>query len=488
MLDRFYIKNFKAFKEADITIRPITIIVGPNNSGKSSLIQAINLVQQTMLRNASNQIINTGSLGSTGDQLIDFGTFREIINQAVYNSKTLKENDKKIEYKLYFGKNYIHFSLKEDDKAKVYIDNFSLNTSDIEYSLDGLSASDYNEKDFSIKDANKFKINLDKLNIESDFRVKNDDVPFNLKIQPRIYREGFFFYIASVKPDDKWLKTILNEKFSSPLGSNLSLNLKKNSVDDIIKAFLDYTNQNNKISTNSYSFFQKIKGDFARIKYIGPIRQSAEKYYNSGDFSDISNTGEHATQILAQDARLRTKVEKYLKKMDIAESLEINQITDQKIFELKIRTACLEKGINLKYAGCGVPQILPVIIQSLRTMEESLTMIEQPEVHLHPKIQAELADFFIEIASIRHRFLIETHSDYLIERIRYHVAKGDLKSEDVLIYYIEPDPVTKSSRPIEVEINSKGQYHNLPKGYITNFKLTETKNMTDVLLKNLRDK
>ena len=91
----------------------------------------------------------------------------------------------------------------------------------------------------------------------------------------------------------------------------------------------------------------------------------------------------------------------------------------------------------------------------------------------------------MNIASKNHRFLIETHSDYFIERVRYHVAKGDIQSENVIIYYIEPNQDTKNSEPVEIELNSKGQYHNLPNGYITNFRIKETKNMTDVMLKNL---
>jgi predicted ATPase len=161
---------------------------------------------------------------------------------------------------------------------------------------------------------------------------------------------------------------------------------------------------------------------------------------------------------------------------------------DQKSFELKLKTACSERGVNLKDVGCGTSQILPIIVQSQMTQKESLIIIEQPEVHLHPKTQAELADFFSNIATDKNRFLIETHSDYLIERFRYHIANGDIQPEDLFIYYIEQDATSKSSKVTRIEINSKGQYLNMPQDYIANFRLKEMKNITSTILKNLTEK
>jgi predicted ATPase len=474
LLDRFCIRNFKAFRKADIKIKPITILVGPNNSGKSSLIQAINLVQQTLLKNPNNYMINVGSSNSQGEQMIDAGSFSEIISHSA--------QDKKITFELYFSEKHIKFSLKENGDTDVYVSDFLYNSCDLQYSLENLSLDDYNKKDSSLKNIDKFHIELDKYFKYSNIAKLNTDSKIN--------REGFFFYITSIAPIGSSLQNFFQEQLSAQMEEEIpeSELIKKATFDTLIKDMVESLENYRKISTNSYNSFQKIKKDLSNIGYIGPVRQLAERSYSIGSYKDMGFGGEHATQILAMNRELRTKVEQCFKKMSIAENLQIDIRNEkQRSFEFKIKTACSDRGVNFKDVGCGTSQILPVIIQSLMAKEESLVMLEQPEVHLHPKTQAELADFFVNIASRNNRFLIETHSDYFIERLRYHVATGAFRSEDVLIYYIESDPIKKCSIPIKIEINSKGQYNDLPQGYITNFRLGETKRMTGVLLKNLNE-
>ena len=428
------------------------------------------LVQQTLLKNANNYLINLGGSNRSGEQIIDVGVFSDIVNHLVI--------DKKIEFKFYFTKSTVEFSLKEDEELNVYIEDFAFSAENLNYSLKNLSTVDYDKKDFNLN-------NVDKLDIKLDNFVGKDSDLIKLKTMPRILRDGFFFQIVSVKPDENSFNSYINDKFLNRIKENNFEIDEIRSFYAMINSLMNYFSQ---ISISSAEHLQEIKKNFSNIKYIGPIRQTAERYYSAGSYNDLGYKGEHAIQILAQDNNLKTKVEKYFSRMGIAEALQVYQKTNQKVFEFKVKTQCSERGVNFKDVGCGISQILPIIVQSLMINDESLIVLEQPEVHLHPRTQAELADFFVENASINNRFLIETHSDYLIERIRYHVAKGDLKSNDVLIYYIEPDPATKSSRPIEVEINSMGQYRNLPKGYITNFRLKETKNMTNILLKNLSEK
>jgi predicted ATPase len=261
------------------------------------------------------------------------------------------------------------------------------------------------------------------------------------------------------------------------------------SVNKIINEVVSSLEQFNRIPRSSYGTLQKIKRDLSNIKYIGPIRKPAERSYITGFFKDLGFSGEHATQILAIDGDLKNKVQKSLKNMNIAEDIQIDIRKDkQRNFEFKLKSHFAERGINFKDMGCGTSQLLPIIVQSLMNKDESLVILEQPEVHLHPKTQAELADFFTDIASNDHRFLIETHSDYFIERLRYHIATGKFRSKDVILYYVDYDLAKKCSVALQFKINSEGQYVNLPDGYMLNFRLEETRNMTNVLLKNLSEK
>ncbi|HCC28353.1 MAG TPA: hypothetical protein DEP97_14410, partial [Erythrobacter sp.] len=101
--------------------------------------------------------------------------------------------------------------------------------------------------------------------------------------------------------------------------------------------------------------------------------------------------------------------------------------------------------LSLKDVGFGYSQVLPIIIESVARPAESLTLIEQPEVHLHPRMQAKMADFFIECSGIRsdqrkdkrRNFVVETHSENFLKRLRRRIAEGSVQPTDVAIYFFE---------------------------------------------------
>jgi hypothetical protein len=96
--------------------------------------------------------------------------------------------------------------------------------------------------------------------------------------------------------------------------------------------------------------------------------------------------------------------------------------------------------INLVDAGYGVRQILPVLVECLLDRTARTFLLQQPEAYLHPRAQAELGSFFVSLAKQeRKRFLIETHSDSLVDRIRMDLrdGKSGLQPEDVALLYFE---------------------------------------------------
>ena len=442
-------KNFKAFKEVEIELKPITILVGPNNSGKSSLIQSIILIQQTLM-GSGNNVINT-----SGQK---FGSFSELVNQ--------KSDKKEIVFRLDFSdKTCIEFGVVEEDNY-LFIKDFLCKTDTFRYSLNDLSIKDY-DKEY-IKNPKKCNITFDE-NILKHKKILEFDA------EPIFYRDSFFLKINSVGDSNKFIN-----KHITKLVSESTLN-KDVAVENIIRSLSFY----NDVVKSSNDFYQKIKNNFNNIKYIGPIRHAANRSYEMGSYTDVGPMGEHAVQILANDAQLKDDVGKNFRDMDIADTFEISSSNGEKNFGFIVKTKIADKGVNFADVGCGTSQILPIIVQSLMPHEESLIIIEQPEVHLHPKVQADLADFFIKAASKNKKFLLETHSDYFIERIRYNIMTGDIHTEDVAIYYIEQNEAEKCSTITTININSNGQYSNLPDDYITNFRLKETRKITKKLLETL---
>jgi hypothetical protein len=92
---------------------------------------------------------------------------------------------------------------------------------------------------------------------------------------------------------------------------------------------------------------------------------------------------------------------------------------------------------NIADVGYGVGQVLPIVVDATRSGAD-VFLLQQPEVHLHPRAQAELGSLFGAFATTRGKqFLIETHSDYLLDRIRMDVRDGRVAAEDVLILFFE---------------------------------------------------
>ena len=119
---------------------------------------------------------------------------------------------------------------------------------------------------------------------------------------------------------------------------------------------------------------------------------------------------------------------------------------------------------NLIDVGYGVSQALPILVDVLQRADPFETfLLQQPEVHLHPKAQAELGSFFAREADSRRRFIIETHSDYIVDRIRMEIRRGQLQPGDVSLLYFERKKT--SAKIHNIELDSEGSVINPPSGY-----------------------
>ena len=119
---------------------------------------------------------------------------------------------------------------------------------------------------------------------------------------------------------------------------------------------------------------------------------------------------------------------------------------------------------NLPDVGYGVSQALPVIVQSILAEKRTMLLLQQPEVHLHPRGQAALGSFFSTlVAKDKKRFVIETHSDYLLDRIRIEVASGRLRADDVLLLFFEKSGMETHVHPIRLDAH--GNVLDAPSSY-----------------------
>ncbi len=144
------------------------------------------------------------------------------------------------------------------------------------------------------------------------------------------------------------------------------------------------------------------------------------------------------------------------------------QMSDPFQLQVKVRSGSYA---NIMDVGYGVSQSLPILVDVRRASRRTF-LLQQPEVHLHPRAQASLAVLFAESWRVnKNRFLIETHSDYIVDRIRILVRKGHLKTNDVAILYFESK---KNSVVIHnITLDGEGNLQNVPDGY-RDFFLKET--------------
>ena len=147
-----------------------------------------------------------------------------------------------------------------------------------------------------------------------------------------------------------------------------------------------------------------------------------------------------------------------------------DQMSDPFQLQVKIRSA---KHFNIMDVGYGVSQSLPIIVDILNApnakgddeVEKHVTfLLQEPEVHLHPRAQAELANLFAQsYKNMGIQFHIETHSDYIVDRIRLSVRKGIVNADDVSILYF--DPIENGVRIHSMTLDDFGNLQGAPEGY-----------------------
>jgi predicted ATPase len=121
-------------------------------------------------------------------------------------------------------------------------------------------------------------------------------------------------------------------------------------------------------------------------------------------------------------------------------------------------------GRVLPMLGTGISQVLPVLTLCLIARRGDLILLEQPELHLNPSMQQLLADFLLEIAKTDRQIIVETHSEYLVTRLRLKNLEGSEMSDLSKILFVEKDPV-RGTEYREVVVNEFGEIQDWPKGF-----------------------
>jgi predicted ATPase len=227
------------------------------------------------------------------------------------------------------------------------------------------------------------------------------------------------------------------------------------------------------------------------FKYLGPLREAPKYVYPysaAADPYNIGLRGEFTASVFglnknmeiryipssyfendfAIDSKppvkstLKEAVANWLVYLGLAKSIDIH---DMGTGEVVVKA----DEHSLTHMGVGVSQALPIIVMCLMADEDSTLVFEQPELHLHPKVQTLLGDFFLSVSLCKKQCVLETHSEYLIDRLRYRIAASSTTqpeeelSRDIKIYFVEKSGRDSSFR--EVVINEYGAIPDWPDGF-----------------------
>jgi hypothetical protein len=208
----------------------------------------------------------------------------------------------------------------------------------------------------------------------------------------------------------------------------------------------------------------RLSSKLSDIAYIGPLRQEPQRFgrYSPTDDSDVGSSGENTLSALFSDKKLVMRVNNFLAEMKMPYRIKIHQLESQETLGFVIHMSLVNKNTNIELAptdvGVGYSQVLPLITQAALS-RGSLVCVEQPELHLHPAMQARIADVFIDAAmgGSNVQFLIETHSESLMLRFLRRIREGTLNPESIQVLYVDQDS-EGASHIHELPISHSGEF------------------------------
>lgn len=598
MIQEWELDNFKSIdKETALEFRPLTIFTGANSSGKSTILQSILLVTQTLQSPiASRSILLNGWFKK-------FGSYTDIVNRRDFNKNikigftlsndassraemfyryTLSENVKTVdcEFELSSDGNeeclqpalrYTRLvttkSNEKQEKDTLDIQK-SGERSPEERSVIEKCKEKYQPSDFDYSINSKSKVRFSyygadvtdwKLigagmfhflpNYAIGYTKYRDQLKRRLNDCLMLGRLSFFDNeedSAKVVPliQNKVLEIVedIYEKRKYSIGGyfeSLRVRIRKNfTFDRLLRIFkyanLDVTEKQNYVDeivaqldaiqeqylTERFPMYYLTGVDFVRdffsekIKYLGPLREEPRSLYpleSNGNTIDLGLKGENTAAVFENN---KTRTIKYvspkyfdegrLSELAPEESTLSDAINDWLVYlgvankmstndkgkmghELKITTDIKDMEQDLTHVGVGVSQILPILVMCFLAGKGDSIILEQPELHLHPKVQTRLADFFVSMNALDKQCILETHSEYLINRLRYLVAKTDDNSiaKDTMIYFVEKEDGHSIYRSIT--INKYGIIADWPKGFFDEGEDIATMTMRASIEKRRRD-
>lgn len=506
MIKRLYLENFKAFgAKAKFDFEKVTLIFGQNSAGKSSILQALNLLKQTRNARDAEALL----LPRSENGFVDLGSYKELIfNHDMKNDLSIQLDFSEV------ARGMGSFKRRLLGDADIFNGTVGLELCFTRKKLEDeislkrmhLHVGDLNEPlvTFKIRQANSKELHAYRLHSRWMMRERSRrhvrskyflGECIYLSSDERIWKNSYDRIMAEDESLLDRLRAFREELLKQQNRNQIRLPLtedtdpsellaqaeqaidfytSKPSLGDFItrmtekfqggviglNGFIPFSSsQRNTIEERIFDGTDRLQEFFNPIKVssfighgvdavidavfpMGPYRERPERWYTFSGTSphDVGYRGQSLPALLYRNSALLEETNQWLTKLEINYELKPRALGERNsdLFELRMVDKRRKKQpeVTLADVGFGISQLLPFVVQSIVGKNQIIT-IEQPEVHIHPKLQADLGDLLAESVKTRNnQFLIETHSEHLILRLQKLVRHGELRPEDLSVLYI----------------------------------------------------
>lgn len=427
MLTSLSAENFKSWESIDhMRLAPLTGLFGANSSGKTSIIQLLLLLKQTVASTDKAQVF------SLGGDLVSLGSFRDIafahdVERPIKVGLDWTESDA--------------LEIQDPEKGRT----------DLLFSGSNLGFSTV------VTGSGTGRLSVE------EFNYRLGDTQFKMS---RTRRQEYT--LSTNSEHFRFIRTV-GRKWPLPAP------LKCYGFPDQVRGYF----QNAGFVSELELAFEQL---FGRTYYLGPLRVYPEREYTwAGSMpEDVGTRGERVVDaLLASRGRGRTNSRGYhkrrmtleahvavwLQELGLIDSFEVEQIRDDSsLYRVNVRRSKGSTPVLITDVGFGVSQILPVLTLCFFVPAGSIVILEQPEIHLHPSVQAGLADVLIEAARIRKiQIIVESHSEHLLNRLQRRVAEDAISNDELALYFCEMAGGRSSLH--ELDVNVLGEITNWPKDF-----------------------